>query len=118
MAQALWHWIETHFNVQRCLYDDQLSLATTSVELEQVHQTFLRLYNPTAHQGLLKDHFNPPIPLAVLGEARERMYKEEELASNFSHALFPRTANRHGCVILHSYHFYVERGLPQTQVLL
>jgi hypothetical protein len=31
---------------------------------------------------------------------------------------FPRTTNRHGCVTLHSYHFYVEAGLPQTQVLL
>jgi hypothetical protein len=26
--------------------------------------------------------------------------------------------NRHGCVTLHSYHFYVEAGLPTTQVLL
>ena len=72
----------------------------------------------TAHQGLLKDHFSPPIPLEVLGKSRGRMYKEEELASHFSHALFPRTTNRHGCVTLHSYHFYVERGLPQTRVLL
>jgi hypothetical protein len=30
----------------------------------------------------------------------------------------PRTTNRHGCVTLHSYHFYVEEGLPRTQVLL
>jgi hypothetical protein len=33
-------------------------------------------------------------------------------------ALFPRTTNRYGCVTLHSYHFSVEEGLPQTQVLL
>jgi hypothetical protein len=26
--------------------------------------------------------------------------------------------NRYGCVTLHSYHFYVEEGLPKTQVLL
>jgi hypothetical protein len=32
--------------------------------------------------------------------------------------LFPRTTNRHGCVTLHSYHFYLEEGLPQTRVLL
>ncbi len=117
-GESYLNWMETHFNVQRRLYDDQLSLAKTSVELEQTHQAFLRLYNTTAHQGLLKDHFSPPIPLEVLGEARGRMYKEEELASNFSHALFPRTTNWHGCVTLHSYHFYVERGLPQTRVLL
>ena len=32
--------------------------------------------------------------------------------------MLPRTTNRYGCVTLHSYHFYVEEGLPQTQVLL
>jgi transposase len=117
-GESYLNWMETHFNVQRRLYDYQLSLAKTSVELEQAHQAFLQLYNTTAHQGLLKDHFTPPIPLEVLGEARGRMYSEEELASTFSHALFPRTTNRYGCVTLHSYHFYVERGLPQTRVWL
>lgn len=29
-----------------------------------------------------------------------------------------RTTNRYGCVTLHHSHFYVEAGLPQTQVLL
>jgi hypothetical protein len=42
----------------------------------------------------------------------------EELARHFSQAVFPRTTNRYGCVTLHSYHFYIEAGLPQTQVLL
>ena len=36
----------------------------------------------------------------------------------FARALFPRTTNQHGCVTLHSYHFYVEEGLPKTQILL
>jgi hypothetical protein len=53
-----------------------------------------------------------------LGTAKSRLYTEDELAHRFSQALFPRTTNRHGCVTLHSYHFYVEAGLPQTQVLL
>lgn len=117
-GESYLNWMETHFNVQRRLYDYQLSLARTSVELEQTHQAFLKLYNTTAHQGLLKDRFAPPIPLKVLGEARGRLYSEEELALKFSHALFPRTTNRYGCVTLHSYHFYVERGLPQTRVWL
>jgi len=46
------------------------------------------------------------------------VYAADELARRFSQALFPRTTNRYGCVTLHSYHFYVEAGLPQTQVLL
>jgi hypothetical protein len=54
----------------------------------------------------------------VLGAAQGRVYAKDELARRFSQALFPRTTNRHGCVTLHSYHFYVEAGLPQTQVLL
>ena len=46
------------------------------------------------------------------------MYTPDEFTRKFSHALFPRTTNRYGCVILHSYHFSLEEGLPQTRVLL
>lgn len=110
--------METHFNVQRRLYDYQFSLTTTPVEFEQVHQAFLHTYNTTAHQGLLKENFDPPIPLLVLGEAKGRMYTPDELTHKFSHALFPRTTNQYGCVTLHSYHFYIEEGLSKTRVLL
>jgi hypothetical protein len=88
------------------------------MEFEQAHQEFLRLYNTTAHQGWLKERFQPPIPLEVLGEAKGRVWTPDDLARKFSRALFPRITNRYGCVTLHSYHFYVEAGLPQTQVLL
>jgi hypothetical protein len=110
--------VETHFNIQRRLYDYQFSLARTPAELEQRHQAFIQTYNTTAHQGLLKDRRLPPIPVDVLGTARGRIYAPDELARRFSQALFPRTTNRYGCVTLHGYHFYVEAGLPQTQVLL
>ena len=110
--------METHFNIQRRLFDYQFSLTTTPTELEQMHQVFIRTYNTTAHQGLLEEHFTPPIPLEVLGEAKGRARTPDELERKFAHALFPRTTNRYGCVTLHSYHFYVEQGLPRTQVLL
>jgi hypothetical protein len=109
---------ETHFNIQRRLYDYQFSLARTPAELEQRHQAFIQRYNTTAHQGLLKDQRFPAIPVEVLGTARGRVYTPEELARSFAQAVVPRTTNRHGCVTLHSYHFYVEEGLPRTQVLL
>jgi hypothetical protein len=109
---------ETHFNIQRRLYDDQFSLARTPAELEQRHQAFIRIYNTTVHQGLLKDRRIPPIPVEVLGTARGRVYTPEELAHAFAQAVVPRTTNRYGCVTLHSYHFSVEEGLPQTRVLL
>jgi transposase InsO family protein len=110
--------IETHFNIQRRLYDYQLSLSRTPSEFEQAHRRFLALYNSTAHYGLLQEKFAPPIPLEVLGEAKGRLYALEELDRKFAHALFPRTTNRYGCVTLHRYHFYVEEGLPKTRVLL
>jgi len=117
-GQSYLNWIETHFNIQRRLYDYQLSLASSPSDLEQRHQAFMHLYNTTAHQGLLVDKRLPPIPVEVLGTAQGRPYTPEVLAEKFAHALFPRTTNRYGCVTLHSYHFYVESGVPQTQVLL
>jgi hypothetical protein len=54
----------------------------------------------------------------VLGEAKGRIYTPDELHRKFSRALWPRTTNQYGCVTLHNYHFYVEEGLPKTQVLL
>ena len=110
--------METHCNIQRRLYDYQFSLTTSPIEFEQAHQAFMTLYNTTAHQGLMQENFDPPIPLAVLGEAKGRVYSAEELSRKFSHALFPRTTNPYGCVTLHSYHFYIEEGLPKTQILL
>jgi hypothetical protein len=92
------------------LYDDQFSLSHTPAELEQAHQAFIQLYNTTAHQGLRDEGFDPPIPIAVLAEAKGRTLSPDGLAQKFSRALFPRTTNRYGCVTLHRYHFYVEAG--------
>ena len=117
-GQSYMNLMETHFNIQRRLYDYQFSLTRTPIEFEQAHQRFLELYNTTAHQGLLKEQWASPIPLDVLGEAKGRLYPPDELARKFAHALLPRTTNRYGCVTLHRYHVYVEQGLPQTQVLL
>ncbi len=32
--------------------------------------------------------------------------------------MFPRITNQHGCVRLHNFYFYVEEGLPKSQVYL
>jgi transposase InsO family protein len=94
--------METHFNIQRRLYDYQFSLAYTAAELEQHYQAFIETYNTTAHQGLLRDQRIPPILVEVRGAAKGRLYAQEELTRHFSQALFPRTTNRYGCVTLHS----------------
>jgi len=64
--------MESHGNIQRRLSDYQCALTRTPLECEQAHQDFLQLYNTTAHQGLLHEQFQPPIPLAVVGEATGR----------------------------------------------
>jgi hypothetical protein len=117
-GQSYQNLLETHFNIQRRVYDYQLALTRTPREFEEAHQRFLNLYNTTAHQGLLKEHFTPPIPLHVLGESKGRLYPPQELLRKFAHALFVRTTNRYGCVTLHRSHFYVDQGVPQTPVLL
>ncbi len=117
-GQSYMNLLETHFNIQRRLYDYQLSLSHTPAELAPTHRAFLTTYNTTAHQGLLKAGFTPPIPLEVLGDAKGQTRPQDELNRKFSRALFPRTTNRSGCVTLHRYHFYVEQGLPKTQILL
>jgi len=117
-SESYLNWMETHFNIQRRLYDYQFSLAHTPTALEQVHRTFIQTYNTTAHQGLLKDRRLPPIPLEILGTARGRIYTSDELTRHFAQAVFVRTTNRYGCVTLHRSHFYVEAGLPQTPVWL
>ena len=89
-GESYQNWMETHFNIQRRLYDYQFSLARTPAELEQRHQAFIQTYNTTAHQGLLKDQRLPPIPVEVLGAAKGRVYTpEDELARHFSQARVP-----------------------------
>jgi hypothetical protein len=87
------HLMETHCKVQRRWYDDQFSWAQTPAECEQVHQAFLHPYNTTAHQGVLQEDCDPPMPLLVLGEAKGRLDTPEELPHQCSHALLPRTTN-------------------------
>src|SRR6266436_9790995 len=65
-GQSSMNLMETHCNIQRRLYDYQFALTRTPLEFERAHQAFLQLYNTTAHQGLLKEQFTPPIPREVL----------------------------------------------------
>jgi transposase InsO family protein len=41
--------METHFNIQRRLYDYQFSLTRTPLEFERAHQDFLQLYKTTMY---------------------------------------------------------------------
>jgi hypothetical protein len=43
------HWMETHCNVQRRLFDYQFSFTTTPGEFERVHQTFIETSNTTMY---------------------------------------------------------------------
>lgn len=117
-GQSYMNLMETHFNIQRRLYDYQLARTRTPQEFDAAHQQFLALYNTTAHQGLLKERFPSPIPLHVLGASQGRLLSPHDLTRKFAQALFIRTPNRHGCVTLHRFHFYVDHGLAQRPVCL
>ena len=62
--------METHFNIQRRLYDYQLALTRTPQEFEEAHQRFLVLYNTTAHQGLSRHSLPPLFPCTSWERAR------------------------------------------------
>jgi transposase len=117
-GQRYMNLLETHFNIQRRLYDYQLALSRPPREFDQAHQRFLALYNSTAHQGLLQERFASPIPLHVLGDSKGRRLTPQELTRKFAQALFVRTPNQYGCVTLHRSLFYVDQGLAQQPVLL
>ena len=48
--------METHFNVQRRLFDYQFSLSTTPLEFEQAHQAFISSITLPP----IKDSLGPP----------------------------------------------------------
>jgi hypothetical protein len=48
--------METHFNVQRRLFDYQFSLTTTPGEFERVHQTFIETYNNSSCHLEIHEH--------------------------------------------------------------
>src|SRR5262249_27246005 len=58
--------VETHFNIQRRLYDYQFSLVYTLAALERQHQAFIPTHNTTPPQRWLKDQRRPPHPPPVL----------------------------------------------------
>jgi hypothetical protein len=110
------HVMETPFNSQRRVYDDQCSRSPTPSAWAQAHQAFIQLYHTTAHQGLLNEGFDPPLPIAVRAEAKGRLLSPEALVQKFSRALCPRTTTHDGGVTLQCDHCSVEEGWPKTQV--
>ena len=59
----------------------------------------------TAPPGRRQEPCTPPMPLAVLGEARGRFSTPDERARRCSRALCPRTTHRDGGVTLPRYPF-------------
>ena len=117
-GESYLNWMETHFNVQRRLYDYQFSLTTTPLEFEQAHQRLCPSTTPRPIKASSRTNLPPRFRWWYSERPKGGHTVPEELDRKFSRALFPRTTNRYGCVTLQSYHFYVEQGVPHTQVLL
>ena len=78
----------------------------------------MEIYNTTAHQGLLKDQFDPPIPLVVLGEAKGRIYTARGVDPEvFARAVSPYDEPLWLCHLT-QLSLLCGAGVPQTQVLL
>jgi hypothetical protein len=112
------HWMETHVNIQRRLYDDPFSWARTPGALAQRHRACIQTDQTTAPQGLRNDQRLPPMPVEVLGTAQGRTYAPDARAETCAHACFPRTTTRSGGVTWHRYHGYGDEGLPTTPIFL
>jgi hypothetical protein len=78
-------------------------------------RTLTRRFRQQGMLGLLPEDVQVSVRARmprVPGAVREEVDRLEALYDGF------RYRELAGCVTLHSYHFYVEAGLPQTQVLL
>ena len=69
-GQSYMNLMETHFNIQRRLYDYQFSLTQTPLEFEEAHQHFLELYNTTAIRGCSKSSLLPLFPCMCWGRPK------------------------------------------------
>jgi len=96
---------ETHGNIPRRWSDAPLALTRTPLAVERAPQAFLPLDHTTAPPGRRQEPCTPPMPLAVLGEARGRFSTPDERARRGSRALCPRTTHRDGGVTLPRYPF-------------
>jgi hypothetical protein len=106
--------METPFHMPRRLDDDQCARTQTPAEFAQGQQAFMHTAKTTAHQGLRQEPFPPPMPLEGLGETTGRLSTPADLARQLVQGLLLRTTNPYGWVTLHSYHGYVEAGVPKT----
>ena len=59
-GESYLNWMETHFNVQRRLFDYQFSLSTTPLEFEQAHQAFMGSITLPPIKDSLRTTMSPP----------------------------------------------------------
>jgi hypothetical protein len=66
-GQAWQNYIETHFNVMRCMADHHYARATSWAELQAAHERFFHDYNHQAHFAHRERPLERRSPAAVLG---------------------------------------------------
>ena len=109
--------METHFNIQRRLFDYQFSLTQTPARWNKSISALSRPITPPLMRAYCRRAFVPD-SAPCLGRSQRETVQPGRTRSQVFAGRVPRTTNRYGCVTLHSYHFYIEEGIPQTQVLL
>jgi transposase InsO family protein len=110
--------IESQFNIQRRLADAKFKQADTFEEIQDQHAAFIQLFNTTphwAHRHRIDDHLTP---VAVLAGRLGCSVERQQLQRVFRHLQLPRTVNQHGCVTIHRFYIYAERGLARQRVAI
>jgi len=109
-------YIETAFNIQRRMADGDFAKAASWVELQKVHDKWVRDYNEQEHWAHRKRADGRRSPAAVIEWVSGLLHDSAELARLFRPLRFSRRLDRVGYVRFRHWRVYGERGLPRQGV--
>lgn len=108
--------IEAFFGIQARMMDYKIKDVKNLEGVKRIHERFLHDYNTTDHWALQGRRDKRTVPTEVLSWVKGREISEKELHKVFYQYMFPRKTNLYGFIRLHNFYFYVEDGLPKSQV--
>jgi transposase len=111
-------YIETAFNIQRRMADFHFAKATSWVELQKIHDKWVRDYNEQEHWAHRERVDERRSPAAVLEWVCGLPHDPAELARLFRPLRFSRRLDRTGYVRFRHWRLYGERGLPKHGALV
>jgi transposase len=111
-------YIETHFGIQRRLGDYYFAQATTWVELQKVHDRFVRDYTEQEHWAHRHRRDGKRSPGAVLDWVIGTPHDPAWLAQLFAPVRYARRLDREGYAQFRHWRVYGHRALPKQPALV